>query len=149
IYVHRLTQDTLPKLLGPRYLGGALAQAKQGIEELRPAGQTKADLTKKEERRLAELDELLVDLEEFAEQLQTVVQRVNDRGEAVGFVPDLNDGVVLNAAPLHEVIPWLRKKKHQGKSVSELTFYWDELADGRYDWANIAKQYWPTRVTEN
>jgi hypothetical protein len=149
IYAHRLTKDTLPKLLGPRYLGGALTQVKHAIDELRPAGQAKGDLTKKQERRLAELAEHLLDLEEFAAQLQTVVQQVNDRGEPVGYAPNLDDGVVLNAAPLHQVIPWPRKKKHQGKSMSELAVYWDELAEGRYDWAHMAMWYWPTRVTEH
>ena len=57
-------------------------------------------------RRLADLDNLLLDLEEFGANVQAVVRRANDRGEVVGYEPDLDDGVVLNAAPLHELIPW-------------------------------------------
>ena len=43
--------------------------------------------------------------------------------------PDLNDGVVLNIAPLYELVPWKEAKK-----------YWDELLDGKYAWSSIGKQ---------
>jgi hypothetical protein len=32
--------------------------------------------------------------------------------------------------------------------MSELTAYWEGLAEGEYDWAHVAMRYWPTRVTE-
>jgi len=148
IYAHRVTKDTLPKLLGPRYVHGALAGVRHAIEELRPAGQTKRELTKKQEGRLAELEELLVDLEEFRALIGAAVARTNDRGETVGYAPDLSDGVVLAAAPLHGLIPWPKARKRGGKTVSELQAYWEELEQGEYDWAHVAMLYWPTRVTE-
>ena len=43
--------------------------------------------------------------------------------------PDLNDGVVLNIAPLRELVPWKEAKS-----------YWDDLMDGQYEWSSIAKQ---------
>ncbi|MFH0997989.1 MAG: type II restriction endonuclease subunit M, partial [Pseudomonadota bacterium] len=49
--------------------------------------------------------------------------------------PDLNDGVVLNIAPLWELVPWNEPKK-----------YWEELQEGKYDWSHIAYQLWPERV---
>jgi hypothetical protein len=109
----------------------------------------KPGATKKDERRLADLDDLLVDLEEFRGQIQAVVNRTNDRGETVGYDPNLNDGVVLNAAPLHDLIPWPRKKKHHGQAMTELAVYWYELTEGKYDWTRVAMHYWPTRVREN
>ena len=147
LYAHRLTRDTLPKVLGPRYLGARMAQVKHGIEDLRPGGEKKPGLTKKQEKRLADLDDLLVDLEELAAKLRLVIERPSDRGETVGFAPDLDDGVVLAAAPLHDLIPWPKTRKLGGRTVSELQAYWQELADGEYDWARAAMLYWPTRVT--
>jgi hypothetical protein len=148
LYAHRLTSDTLPKLLGSRYLGGKLAQVKHAIEELRPAGQTKPGLTKREERRLAELDELLLDLGELAARLRAVMGSASDRGETVGYAPDLDDGIALTAAALYGLIPWPKTRKRGGRAVSELQAYWEELAAGKHDWSHVAMLYWPARVTE-
>jgi hypothetical protein len=149
VYYHRLNGDTLHRLLGPKYLEGKTQRVRQAIDELRPGGRMKPGATKKDERRLADLDDLLVDLEEFRGQIQAVVNRTNDRGETVGYDPNLNDGVVLNAAPLHDLIPWPRKKKHHGQAMTELAVYWYELTEGKYDWTRVAMHYWPTRVREN
>ena len=32
--------------------------------------------------------------------------------------------------------------------MSELEAYWLELEEGKYDWAQVAMLYWPTRVTD-
>jgi hypothetical protein len=42
---------------------------------------------------------------------------------------DLNDGVVLNIAPLRDLVP--------GKEAKS---YWDDLMDGKYEWSSIGKQ---------
>jgi DNA-binding transcriptional MerR regulator len=145
---HRADKDTLHKVLGKRYLGGRIEGVKHQIAELRPGGKTKDGISKKEEKRLAELDSLLTELEDFAAQIRAVVELKNERGQVAGWDPDLDDGVVLNAAPLHALIPWPAKKKHRARSMSELEVYWHELTEGKYDWAHIAMRYWPDRVTE-
>ena len=43
----------------------------------------------------------------------------------VTYDPDLNDGVVLNIAPLQELVPWKEAKS-----------YWDELLKGEYEWSS-------------
>ncbi len=43
--------------------------------------------------------------------------------------PLVADGVVLNIAPLRELVPWKEAKS-----------YWDDLMDGKYEWSSIAKQ---------
>jgi hypothetical protein len=46
----------------------------------------------------------------------------------VTYEPDLNDGVVLNIAPLWELVPWKEAKS-----------YWDELLDGKYERSPMGK----------
>ena len=41
----------------------------------------------------------------------------------------VNDGVVLNIAPLWELVPWKEAKS-----------YWEELLEGKYEWSSIGKQ---------
>ncbi len=53
--------------------------------------------------------------------------------------PDLNDGVIINFAPLWRLIG------HTGwrKNVKEC---WDTLCAGDYDWSHLAMHLWPERV---
>ena len=49
------------------------------------------------------------------------------RAANLNLTPDLNDGVVLNIAPLWELVPWKVAKE-----------YWDELMQGKYEWSRSA-----------
>ena len=59
------------------------------------------------------------------------------------YVPDLDDGVMINSAALWPLLApqWKDPKK-----------WWRELASAadkkHYDWAHLAMRYWPTRVDE-
>ena len=78
-----------------------------------------------------ELDRVL----DFADDLRAFVERlraISDRG----YTPKIDDGVLLNAAPLHEVLP----------SWPDTGVAWEELEAGKYDWAHQAMAYWPDRV---
>jgi hypothetical protein len=53
--------------------------------------------------------------------------------------PDLNDGAILNYAPLWRLIahrPWQTSVRRE----------WDVLCSGEYDWAQLAMHLWPERV---
>ena len=69
-------------------------------------------------------------IKEFEEKLRRVANL--DFGKnldsSVIYDPDLNDGVVLNIAPLWELVPW---KEAKG--------YWDELLSGEYEWSSMGK----------
>ncbi len=67
------------------------------------------------------MDDLLLQVQDFEDKLR--------RTANLRLEPDLNDGVVLNIAPLWELVPWKEAKK-----------YWEELMEGKYEWSSIGKQ---------
>jgi hypothetical protein len=79
----------------------------------------------KDQKRLAKeierQEEFLSELRDFEEKLR--------RAANLHLDPDINDGVALNIAPLHELVPWKEAKK-----------YWEELLAGKYEWSSIGKQ---------
>lgn len=123
IYYHRYDHDTLFKVL-ERYVKPKINGIERHIDEL-TAKKTSLPLTDSSYKKiLAEIEEqedLLAEINRFADKIQTVAD--------LSLVPDLDDGVVLTAAPLWEVIPW-----------KDLADYWKELLEGKYDWSSIGKQ---------
>ena len=54
--------------------------------------------------------------------------------------PDLDDGVLVNFAPLWRLVPQNRAWQ------KELRAAWIELCDGKLDWSHLAMRLWPERV---
>ena len=54
--------------------------------------------------------------------------------------PNLDDGVIINFAPLWRLVPQHKPWQKELKST------WDALCDGKYDWAHLAMHLWPERV---
>jgi hypothetical protein len=127
LYYPRLTADTLftalrdflePKL---QYEEGRAFRLRQD------AGPTPAPSQRAE---IAEADELVDDLRALRDELKRV---------APLFKPDLNDGVILNHAPLWRMIGLPKWRK-------DCQATWEKLATGDYDWAHLALHLWPERV---
>jgi hypothetical protein len=76
---------------------------------------------KKLDKEIERQEDLISELRDFEDKLRRAANR--------HLEPDLNDGVVLNIAPLHELVPWKEAKN-----------YWDELLQGEYEWSSIGKQ---------
>ena len=53
---------------------------------------------------------------------------------------NLNDGVIINFAPLWRLVPQNKSWQKECKKV------WDKLVAGEYDWAHLAMHLWPERV---
>ncbi|MBA3474045.1 MAG: hypothetical protein H0T57_12605 [Rubrobacter sp.] len=141
LFHERITPDTLYLLAGNRYLGGEINRLRGEISELNaratatPQGGEKKHLAKE----LEATEELLLDLEAFARTLSRVTSQTNSRGEVAGWRPELDDGVILNLAPLHALMPsWSAEPRKA----------WAALEAGSYDWSRAAMRYWPDRVIE-
>lgn len=148
LYAHRVDKDTLYKVLGSSYLGGKLARVRNEIERLRPGGHKKDDLTRAEEKALERLDDELTELENFRLAIEGITSRTDEQGRSTPYDPDLDDGVILAAAPLYALIPWPKKKRVGDRQLTELEVAWNGLGSGKYEWSKIARRYWPDRVEE-
>jgi hypothetical protein len=149
VTIHRWTADTLRALLA-EHLYPALARLEGELGDLAQARQgADARAARAAERRHAvvqrgreELRSWVAAVEQCAEQgppppdAKTPAREVDAR-----YAPDLDDGVLVNAAALW---PLLEPQWNKPKG------WWKELASaaGRkdYDWSHLAMRYWPTRV---
>src|SRR5690606_27739184 len=129
LYYHRLSDDTLWSVLrdyvGPKR-GLEAGRLKDLLERAASAEGAEKRRLEKEAERTAELVE---ELGGFERRLRQVAER--------GYAPELDDGVVINLAPLHEVVAWAEPAK-----------VWRKLERGEYDRAHLAMSYWTERGRE-
>ena len=81
--------------------------------------------------QLSEARSFLNELRAFREELLRIA--------ALPYRPNLNDGVIINAAPFHKLF----RLRSWAKDTEEC---WKSLAKGDYDWAHLAYTIWPDRV---
>src|SRR2546428_4513709 len=75
----------------------------------------------------------------FDRNLKQVRGAQNSRGEQVGWIHEIDDGVILNLAPLHTLMPSWSKEPIK---------HWQRLEAEEYEWSHTAMRYWPDRVLE-
>jgi hypothetical protein len=132
IFHERLSKDFLYRMR-KEYVEPKINLIDSRIREL----QGKRDEAEGRKRREIEKDigkliEILDDVREFLKRLNFII-------EERGYVPHIDDGVLLNMAPLWELIPsWQAEPKKA----------WEALERGDYDWAYQAMDHWPDRVKE-
>ncbi len=139
VFHEKATVDTLPLILGNRYVAGKINQLKNRIDEVNGSKSSSAGREKKRaEKELEGLETALSDLLDFEKALRQVLEAKDERSRTAGWTPEIDDGVILNLAPLRDLMP----------SWKEPAKFWKGLEAGDYDWSYTAMRYWPDRVLE-
>jgi len=123
LYYHRLDNDLLFKAL-VNYVEPKirLEEGKlEGLRAQRAAASTSGREAKQLEQQLDRQEGFLTELHDFRDKLR--------RAADLRLEPDLNDGVILNIAPLWELVPWREAKAT-----------WEDLLAGKYEWSSMGKQ---------
>ena len=123
LYYHCIDSDILFKAL-VNYVEPKIRLEKSRMDSLQ-SRKLATDGSSRDFRKIVgeieKLEVFLAELREFENKLRRAAQ--------LHIEPDLNDGVGLNIAMLHELVPWKEASK-----------YWNELLDGKYKWSSIGKQ---------
>jgi hypothetical protein len=128
LYIHAFTRDTMFRVQND-YVVPKVRHEEFRLRTLeREAGERPAAAQRKE----------IAEQEGFVEELRSLLDEV--RRVAPLWNPDLDDGVIINFAPLWRLVPQHRQWQRELKST------WDEMCAGKYDWAHLAIHLWPERV---
>jgi hypothetical protein len=131
LYIHAFTNDTLFRVQND-YVGGndgKLAHEERRLESM--ARELRDKSTAADRKALAVQEAFVDELRAFLDEIRRV---------APLWKPNLDDGVIINFAPLWRLVP-----QHKAWQ-SELKATWDALCEGKYDWAHLAMHLWPERV---
>jgi hypothetical protein len=128
LYLHAFSKDTLFRVQND-YVAPKLAHEERRLESLTSELRDRA--TAAQRKQLAAQEALVDELRAFLDEVKRV---------APLWKPNLDDGVIINFAPLWRLVP--QNKAWQ----KELRATWDALCEGKYDWAHLAMHLCPERV---
>lgn len=128
LYIHAFSKDTLFRVQND-YVAPKLAHEERRLETL--SGELRDNATAAQRRELAEQEAFVDELRAFLEEVKRI---------APIWKPNLDDGVIINFAPLWRLVPQNRAWQKELKST------WDALCGGKYDWAHLAMHLWPERA---
>jgi 23S rRNA G2445 N2-methylase RlmL len=128
LYYHRFTNDTFYKVLND-YIAPKLEHEERKLTSLlQTAG---GNPTASQRKEIPEQEAFVEELRTFREEVARIAPLWN---------PDLNDGVIINFAPLWRLVPQHRAWQKECKDC------WDRLVADEYDWSHLAMHLWPERV---
>ncbi len=130
LYYPRLNEGTLFECVS-RYVDRKLEEVRRELDAVQDR------LRKAPTPDLKEKDDELAGFREELDELREEILRV----AALPYKPDLDDGVMICAAPLYRLFRLPRWQR-------ELEGCWKKLEKGEYDWAHLAYAVWPERVKE-
>lgn len=131
LFHERLTGDSLYRI-NTEYVQPKINWTESRLRDARTAIKTAQGRDKRAiEGDIDQLEDLLADLKAFSAKIKEIA--------AAGYISRIDDGVLLNMAPLWELVPSWQAEPRKA---------WEELEAGKYDWAHHAMDYWPARVKE-
>jgi len=133
LYYHRLTDQTLYMVVN-KYVEPKMSEVERGI------GRIENDLKSASGRDATRLTDRLSEARNFLGELRDLREELLRVAE-LPYKPDINDGVVINAAPFHNLF----RLRSWTKDTEDC---WKKLAKGDCDWAHLAHTIWPDRVRE-
>jgi hypothetical protein len=133
VYYHRLTDQTLYTIVN-HYIEPKIEDVQRGI------GRLEKDLPHASGADATRLRDVLHAHRKLLDELQDMKQELV-RVAALPYKPDLNDGVLINAAPLYKLF----QHRAWAKDCADC---WKKLEKGDYDWSHMAFNIWPDRVRE-
>ena len=130
IYYPRLTDQTLYRCVND-YINPKLEDTARDIEFKQK--ETERNRAIKVRQEMEDLLNLQQELKEFKSEMLRIAE--------LPYKPDLNDGVLITASPLHKLFRLPKWSKGLKKC-------WENLEKGDYDWAHLSYSIWPERVRE-
>ena len=130
LFHERITKDTLYRIRSDQYAGSKLKLLNSRLANLqREAEGSEGRDLKRLQKEIEEAELARDDLQEFVSKLDDLI--------ALGYEPHIDDGVLINMAPLWPLLPsWTADPKK----------CWEKLVAGDYDWSHMAMHVWPERV---
>jgi hypothetical protein len=128
LYIHAFSKDTLFRVQND-YIAPKLSHEERRLEAMHR--EYREGATAVERKALATQEAYVEELRIFLAEVKRVAPLWN---------PNLDDGVIINFAPLWRLVPQYKPWQKEVKST------WDALCAGNYDWAHLAIHLWPERV---
>ena len=124
-YYHRLTRDTFFRVAND-YVTPKIDHEERKLSALRQ--EAGPDPSSKQRKAIDAQETFVAELRAF----KTEVTRI-----APLWNPSVDDGVIINFAPLWRLVPQHKPWQKECKKV------WDCLVNGDYDWSHLAMRLWP------
>jgi hypothetical protein len=133
VYYHRLTDQTIYTIVN-RYVEPKIAEVERAIAGI------ENDMATASGRQATQLRDRWQEAQAFLGELHDLRQELL-RVAGLPYKPDLNDGVIINAAPLHRLF----RHRQWAKDTRDC---WERLERREHEWAHIAFTLWPERMRE-
>ena len=127
-YYHRLTRDTFFRVANDCVMPKVEHEDRK-LNTLRQ--EYGPDPSSKQRKEIDTQETFVAELRAFLTEVERIAPLWN---------PNLNDGVIINFAPLWRLVPQNKAWQKECKKA------WDKLVKGDYDWTHLAMHLWPERV---